>query len=456
VSLTTIEGVELLDVGENWPLASGSQTFTLEDLAAVIESQDDPAVKAPRLKLGHSGADWQSAEPAFGRVSNLRASENGMTLLGDIEGVPQWLADVMPTAWPSRSIEGRFAVKTATGHHHRLVIDAVALLGVVMPGVSTLEDLAAAYQDEMPEGVELAMSENVVARLARRAVAGRSTDVEAVRRSFYEQVAKGDNAWWWIRSLQVDPAQAICEDEQTGDLYKVPYTIGKGGVSWGEPQKVEVVYQDAKASRVTAAASWPEPLDSRRGVAVDPTELRQKIGLAQDASEEEVSARLDALHASTADPTNDPEPTPPAEPGDDDEGDEEPAPVEGPPLDPGAPATQASQRTVRVDAETLDQLRRDARLGAQARAVQLDAERDQVITAAVQDGRIAPARAKAWRKALEADPGAADVLAGLEPDLIPVQNREVGRADHDLVASAEAYPAEWLTTRERRQLGKES
>ena len=73
-----------------------------------------------------------------------------------------------------------------------------------------------------------------------------------------------------------------------------------------------------------------------------------------------------------------------------------------------------------IDAGQLAQLRADATAGREARTAQLVAERETTVNAAVNDGRIAPARRAHWLAALEADPGAAETLAALAPGLIPL------------------------------------
>ena len=124
--LVTLPGVELMEAGMEWPLASGPQTFTADDLLAVVASQDDPAVHAPRLKVGHADGRLDG-EPAFGKFINLRVVNDGQTLVGDLTGVPEWLAKIMPTAYPNRSVEGALGLTTATGHKWPLVLTAVAL-----------------------------------------------------------------------------------------------------------------------------------------------------------------------------------------------------------------------------------------------------------------------------------------------------------------------------------------
>jgi hypothetical protein len=135
-TLVDVEGVEIVQTGIEYNLASGPKTFTQEDLRDAVESQNDAAIKAPRLKLGHVAnigllADGQ---PAIGTVGNLRLEKDGHLVVGDYLGVPEWLAKVLPSAYPARSIEALTGVKTNTGHTWNLVITDLALLGVVWPG----------------------------------------------------------------------------------------------------------------------------------------------------------------------------------------------------------------------------------------------------------------------------------------------------------------------------------
>lgn len=89
-----------------------------------------------------------------------------------------------------------------------------------------------------------------------------------------------------------------------------------------------------------------------------------------------------------------------------------------------------------VDADTLSQLRADAELGRRAHEEQAQAKREQLVQAAVNDGRIPPARKDHWVTALAVDPGAADVLASLEPGLIPVV--EAGHAAEGVISQQDA------------------
>lgn len=130
------------------------------------------------------------------------------------------------------------------------------------------------------------------------------------------------------------------------------------------------------------------------------TDLRARLGIADDAGEDAILAAVEELRATaTADPP------------------------EAPSLPDGV---------VTIDADQLAELRADASAGREAREQQAADRREAIVAAAVKDGRIAPARAQAWLDQLVADPGAEKVLADLEPGLIPVEATERGSGADDL------------------------
>lgn len=159
-ALATIPDVELMTVGMNWPGSHGDLTFRFDHLAdAEIAANDDPHIQIPRLKIGHTDPRFNTGEgdhdpfyvpgdgePALGSIENLRRVNDGSVLIGDFVRVPLWFAEVMPAAYPNRSIEGawldgRWEVVTPGGKTYSFVLTAVALLGIFRPAVEDLEDL---------------------------------------------------------------------------------------------------------------------------------------------------------------------------------------------------------------------------------------------------------------------------------------------------------------------------
>lgn len=113
------------------------------------------------------------------------------------------------------------------------------------------------------------------------------------------------------------------------------------------------------------------------------------------------------------------------------------------------PASRFSppEGTVLMDADQVEQLRADARAGAEARAQQISDRRAGVVDAAIQDGRVAPARRDHWLAQLAADEeGATEVLASLAPGTIPMAPAGfTGGVDESTDEDA-VYAKYWPTT----------
>jgi hypothetical protein len=157
-------GVELVNTG-SWKLLSGSWDPNRDDILAAVEAAKCPAVRRPRLKLGHLDPRFNEPDdktfdgtPALGWFDNLRASADGNTLLGDQVALP-WLDRVQAAAWPDRSIEGTYRKRCALGHVHPFVIDAVSLLGETPPGIPTLKSIKSLA--DLPEALGVAAAGDV-------------------------------------------------------------------------------------------------------------------------------------------------------------------------------------------------------------------------------------------------------------------------------------------------------
>lgn len=380
-------------------LGTGWHTFTEKELADSVKAwSDDPSVKDPRLKLGHVtagfGAGEESGHPAFGRYRNLRfgRDENGTaTIFADLTGVPEFLANLLPVAYPNRSIEARTKVTTPMGGSYDMVIDAVSSLGIEMPGVSTLEDLEMAF--DHPEV-------NLV-------------------------------------------------------------TASSGGT---------VIQITAASSRET----------QEEGMGMTPEQLRQRLGLPADATDEQVETRIQTLVSST-DPGNKPgedantETNPPEEPPASPQTSPEPQTTPSPDQEPSpapaespappqttpenAPTTASAGKlpdgVVMIDKDTLDQLKASAEKGKTVYDAQIKAGREAVVDSAIMAGKFPPASRNKYLQLMETDPdGTKNFIDKLEAGLIPVSER--GTDGQPEVAASNttkgpAYPDEWLTAAERRR-----
>jgi len=437
--LWRVDNVPICTTGIEYPLASGPHTFTESELADAVKaaSGQDIAINPPRIKLGHASKANElflgEDEPAFGRVEGMKLSENSQTILGTYVGTPEWLAKVLPVAYPSRSVDAQLDVSTATGKKYEMVITDVSLLGITWPGCSTLEDLPLWYGSDTPEAVEITAS----------------VDVSAIRSKFYNEGPGMGNMKSWIRGERFDTVQGytLIVDEGDGNLSRVPVTVEDNEVHFGDAVPVVEEFTDkvAAASAVLAGMKMADPAmviyaskEETKGEAMD-EELRQslakRLGLADDATEDQIKVEL--AKPVNEDPPGEPEPGEPPAPGD-------PEPGESAPT--GEPAEVSA--TVTLDRTTYDQLKRGAELAVKHEGDQITARIKDTVEAAVMDGRIPPARREHWTKALEADyDGTKTVIDGLERGLVPLTARgSGGPGGEDNVGNGqgEGLPEDWF------------
>lgn len=193
---------------------------------------------------------------------------------------------------------------------------------------------------------------------------------------------------------------------------------------------------------------------------MDPQQLRESLGLPDDASDEQVQEEL--LKRAGIDPngpqqrsagvaphdpaatggvapvsTGMPEPT-------QDNAQPNPNPVLPPEAasaaQPGAVQTTVANLPagmVLIDQNTLSEIRAGASAGLELRTEMARQNRESLVAAAIGDGRIAPSSRDHWLRYLETDPGGEEVLASLAPGLIPVgQQRADGHQQPEMAAAS--------------------
>jgi hypothetical protein len=516
----TIKQVPIVMAGVEYQLSTGPATFTPEDVQDFVASQDDPAIVPPRLKIGHTSVlssneamgilkNGDDGAPALGKVVDIWYDEDQMAAIGDYVGVPGWLAGIMPIAYPNRSIEGFQEAQTVTGHTWGLVVHAVALLGVVWPGVSTLEDLPWLYGETPPPGLEVVDQDGqevdvTAVAASRRRPAEAATPVAAavnvddVRRAYYAQLDSAQY-WWWIRAIYIDPNELIVDDDE-GQLYRVGFTINGEEVEFQDPAEVRIQYVDAanspqsrslRAALSTALAAEPARIaasfTSREESRITANEednsmtreqriaaLRARLGLtAEQLPDNATDAQLNAaVLASTDTPAEpgEPSPTPattdpnveipePEEP-------EEPGPA-GSPSEPGGEPTNASlpEGMVAVPASTWAEVQRNAAAGAEvAQTAQRNTDESE-ISAALRDGKIRPAEVPSYRN-MYATAATREIAhrmltasveeGGLMPNLVPVAERGEAPAANGGPGGSEtvdaSYDESWLNPQERSRI----
>lgn len=505
-ALVTVPNVELLEVGQEWETSTGVFDFRLEDLQSCIASQDDPSLRSPVVKLGHVDPRFDG-QPALGRIVNLRLENNDQTLVGDLAAMPLWLAQVLYTAFPRRSIEGQFDYTSRTGNTWPMVLTGVALLGDSYPAIDTLEDIQALWGATPPplypvEDVEeiaasgsffrarkvddmpnwLRKKEDVKASSGGTPVEA-SVSLDTVRRSYYDSDNVG--MWWWIREVRINPLTLIVDDDE-GGLFEVAVTMSADDeITFGEPTPVKVEYVAASGVPVAAsqrgqiiAATHNTPEEAGRtsrptteeGATVassstTPTETKgsdveftpeelERLGLPADATPEQIKAAV--LGQAAGNPSEDGNPeSQPETPATDPAAQPAQAPAPGTPAEtpPAAPdAAPASEGVsvpegmVLVDAATLEEMRSGIAASTALVKRTEKSDRDAILDGAIRAGKFGKGRRAHYEGLLLSDPvGGKATIASLADGLVPVEEQGEGGATVEAGSAQDqtAYPTGW-------------
>jgi len=294
--------------------------------------------------------------------------------------------------------------------------------------------------------------------------------------------------------MMVDPNELIVENEEKGELFRVPFKVDDDDVNFEEPIPVKVQFVDkpeekedkkAASKAVVVFGSRKESREMAGVIAsdVDPVALREALGLETDASDDDVRSALEASgviappgqegategaagsevpgttesgKASTETGEQPPDVTGPSggDPNDPATGERTEAPGgegEGGTIPPVA---GSAGDVVNLDRATYDRLKAGAEAGLKLDRETRDADRDRVVAEAIKAGKFPPSRRDHYVRAWEADPDGTRALltaaadkGGLAPGLIPVNERGGEPSLEDV--SVEAYPSEWLPEIER-------
>jgi hypothetical protein len=286
----TIEAVELMSAGMVWK-GGADYYVTAEHLADIVAAQADPLIRAPRVKLGHLDELFGALAgmhdptpgstdgmPGFGTVINLRLTEAGAKLVGDLSEVPDWLAEAMPSAYPTRSCEWVWDYETQGGRKYKAVLTDVAL-GSWRPAVEDLADVTreqatAALQALLTDGPDAALA--AASPTTEEAPMGQSKEtsasasvsqdriVSAFEKWAWDEIDDGDHIlgdpppdlndwyWAWCRDVRIDPNEIIACVE--GETWSVPFTTdGAVTVTFAAPVEVRETFIPVTAGASAAA-----------------------------------------------------------------------------------------------------------------------------------------------------------------------------------------------------------
>lgn len=376
---TTIPNVELVRTG-TWGASTGVTTIDRDDLEAMLAAAQDGEVDAAPIRIGHVDPRFDG-EPALGWVGNLRLSEDGNALVGDLLEVPTRLAEVIPRAFRRRSVEIAWGVRTPKGKRYRAALAGLALLGVTPPAVKGLADVLALFrqdEDRLPGTAVVVTDEDREGELLATGVSALAVGDDPVEQAAAEMLAALDR----LSAAGGPPPEAIGAVRSAID----------GLTAATEPP----------ATPDTDTDSPPQEDE----MAVTEDRIRELLELEDGA---DVEAELVALRTRAQEGQGD---------GDGDGGDD-PAPTTTPDDEDEDEEQDASARTpelVTLSAGQYEELRSRAEQGAQAFETIRAQERETTLRTALSEGRIAPPDVPAWRSRLEADyEGTRTLLGTLTP-----------------------------------------
>lgn len=191
VNLVTVKDRELIKVGK-YGISTGEFEATPELIAATIKAHEAGVLRKPTVRLGHNDPRF-SGDPAVGWVDNLRAADDGQKLIGDLVGVPEWLSEIMPSAYPSLSIEGMYDYTAPDGSQHDFILTGLALLGATPPGIGSLKSVQELYEVAAAReigGTAITFTVEASAEPSREAASAVETGKDAVMASLKDELVK--------------------------------------------------------------------------------------------------------------------------------------------------------------------------------------------------------------------------------------------------------------------------
>jgi hypothetical protein len=422
----TVKDVPLLKVG-TWNASTGTASVTEQDLADIVDAYASGDLDIPVIKIGHIDGRFanpeQDGEPAYGQIENLRAEDDGKTLLGDYVRVPEELAGKLESAYPYRSVEfyRGMELKDETGKvvkEYPVVLTAVALLGATPPAVTGLGNVHAEFKAGAKglcslSTAQFAFPGGLTGNALRQALDGALTAwVKA-------NAAEDDKPEWGWDVWVTDYDDTSFWYRIEGETYQRGYTITDGVMALADeatpvveertfkptgspiPAPVPGASADTAPVPPATAASADSGTDStpqgdhefKETTPVDIlAELRTLFGLPADADDQAV---LDA--ATTAKTAED------AAGGD------------GTNASTGAPTDSVTVSAVAFSNLQATVTNLEARNEALENAATAK-RRDEIVATALSEGRLTPPEVKPWRDALdEAEASTVALLATRTP-----------------------------------------
>lgn len=445
----TVHGVGSAPEGDTYSEAE------LEEIAGNTNAVIDRL--KPFVKLGHSSEQalakasglYDDAEnPATGFPQNFRCNEDGK-MLADFKAVPKKLATLM------RSGAFRFRSSELRSFEGKPVIKAVALLGAKAPAFKTLNDIYALYQDDADaepfvkvfEADQPLDEDGVTARdyavgdvvwdpeLAASDVMGDLTSAlnpEPPSPAGFETVSEYRPKRYWCNDVMIegDGGKALVSDYTLDDYtlsWIVPFTFNAehepvpagtdewvlAQQAWIERSKTaDAEYAETATNQKPGRDTTVVPENKNKPVETEETPVvpdtkafTEALGLAEDASADDITAKIDELKTAA----------------------DKPAAVEV----EGRAYTEDEIKGLTIAAE------RGSKAYEELQVMRKDRVRDD----AFRDGRLTPAEwEEKWEKRYDDSPAVmAGVIADLRPDpTLTTGANGVDGGESDYVAYSDA------------------
>lgn len=303
---------------------------------------------------------------------------------------------------PADTAEIRLLVNSPGG----VVWEGLAILNALRAHparvVAVVEGVAASSASFIAAGVDevhVMANAEVFVHNAWGLCAGNATDMERMTRDLRHEdrniasiyaSKSGDSVDEWLAAMADERWYSAEEAVEAGLADRVIEPRGTDGAAKARA-RFDLSALSRKPIETPAASAAGRSTTERTGIVPFLDDVRQRLGVAAEVDETTVLDALDEALAERANPTAPPAPT------------------------------ALPDGVVAVEASVLDELRTRAARGDEARTRQERDDREALVAAAIDDGRISKPRRDAWLSRLEADPGEADTLAALVPGLgVPV------------------------------------
>lgn len=412
MNYVTVPGVPLVKVG-TWNGSTGARSITTQDLADMVDAAasgelDRAVVKKGHLDPRHQNPLWDG-EPAYGQVTNLRLSEDQQVLVGDMVNVPSDLADSMASAYPNRSVEIAWNVrlKDATQKvrkHFRAALSGLALLGATPPAVKGLGGPQVAHMSAFSAGdFEVDTYSMKLEVESTTALSGAS--LQAAIEVALTEVLPVESSVSYFTSDGI-----ACFKTARGS-YSVGFEIDGNIVHLAS--EIEVLEKTAVVPHKVDTAHHPEitPSTEKEPTVAFNNQLREKLGLPESATDEEVLAKVGSASAFSED---------------------------GQTVTVSAAAFSELQQSAATNATALAELTKTANKD----------RRDGLIDAFSAAGKIHPTEEKYWREQLDKDETSTVAFMEARTPVVPVNEFGTVTAqtvitsafsDDDFAAAASAF-----------------